>query len=675
MKSLSTTGLAALAAVVLTLFVALLLHLPYFAELEGETGDQMVALRYWIDKQDGRHKPDARLIIAAIDERTIQDLGSWPLPRTVHGEFLAVLATDKPKALGWDIFFTETAPVAADDEALLQGAALFPHMVTSAQRGANTTEPLSDDAELLPTRPFQHVTGNIGNLLSAKDAVLPFPALRKETYFGFADEPGKTRRIMPLVVNVNGKILPSFDCQVLMQYWGADPDQVTVALGDALTIPTAQGAVRIPIDATGCFLLNYRGRLEDFHPVSYGNLGKGLADQANGVASGQRDHLPALKDAILVVGVTASGTDAGPIPLDPTSPLVVTHLNVMNNILQHDFLQMVSPWIWMPVYALFLFIIGNTMLRVGIAPMIPIGIGALLVVAAVAFIGLYFGNELMPVLNPEIGVLILAGAVPTRRFFGEEREKARIRAAMGAYLSHKVMNKILEHPDNVKLGGIKQEITIMFCDIRGFTAYCDNRDPQETMDVLNDYMETMTQVVFKHDGTIDKYIGDCIMAFWNAPEPQPDHAQQAVLCAMEMRQALAAFKAERAGLAQESFECGIGIHTGEALVGNMGSSLKRNYTAMGSTVNLAARLESMTKKLGERILISEDTLGHLEDGLPIVDRGEVEVAGFAQLVHVFAVVADMEAVRAAQPPPAERLEISQEEVTDSLSTSLPMTEE
>ena len=132
--------------------------------------------------------------------------------------------------------------------------------------------------------------------------------------------------------------------------------------------------------------------------------------------------------------------------------------------------------------------------------------------------------------------------VPTRRFFGEEREKARIRAAMGAYLSEKVMNKVLEHPDNLKLGGIKQEITIMFCDLRGFTTYCDERDPQETMDTLNEYMETMTQVVFQHEGTIDKYIGDCIMAFWNAPEAQPDHAQKAVVCAMDMRVALAEFQ-------------------------------------------------------------------------------------------------------------------------------------
>ena len=146
-----------------------------------------------------------------------------------------------------------------------------------------------------------------------------------------------------------------------------------------------------------------------------------------------------------------------------------------------------------------------------------------------AFGLLLWADMLVPVAMPELGLVLLGVLVPARGFFGEEREKAKIKGIMQAYLSDKVMQKILAHPDNLKLGGVKLEITIMFCDIRGFTAYCDERDPQETMDVLNEYMETMTQVVFDHDGTIDKYIGDCIMAFWNAPEPQPDHAQKAVV--------------------------------------------------------------------------------------------------------------------------------------------------
>jgi adenylate cyclase len=693
MKATSPTALAAFGAIVLTLFVALLLHLPFFAELESETGDQMVAFRYWLNKREGVHKPDARLFVVAIDQGTIEDLGGWPLPRKDHGQFLQVLAPEKPAEVGWDIFFTEArdpepsslppapgapAPAETDDQVLVDGAALFPHMVTASKKGEGTSEPLTDEKELLPTRPLKNVIGSTKDLFFSEDAEIPFPALRRETYFGFADEPGTIRRIMPLVVNINGMILPSFDLQVILQYWGIDPDQVTVEIGHAITFSLPQGgSMRIPIDQTGCMTLNYRARLEDFRRASYARLGKGLADKSNQASSPERDQLPSLKDSIVIVGVTFAGTDAGPIPLDPTAPLVVTHLNVINNILQRDFLRTIGPWAWMPIYALFLFGVGCLTLRLRVVPMLLVDVAAFALIAGTGFALLYLGNALPPVTMPEVGMVLLAVLVPARGFFGEEREKLRIKGAMRAYLSDKVMAKVLEHPDNLKLGGVKQEITIMFCDIRGFTAYCDHRDPQETMDVLNEYMEIMTQVVFKFDGTIDKYIGDCIMAFWNAPEPQPDHAQRAVLCAMEMRQALATFKTQRAGHDAELFECGIGIHTGEALVGNMGSSLKRNYTAMGSTVNLGARLESLTKALQERILISEDTFLQLHEPLPITDRGEVEVSGFDRPVHVYAVVTEQviaEALRVGRILAGQQ-EYTAQEVQEPLYAPTPPPEE
>ena len=448
---------------------------------------------------------------------------------------------------------------------------------------------------------------------------------------------------MPLVININGKVFPSLSLQVLMQYWGADPDQVIVDLGHEITVPRGDGTqAHIPIDAAGRVLVSYRGLDRDFQEKSFSKMGIGLADLASGRTSEERTNLPAFKDSIVMIGATLQGADDGPIPIDAYSPLIVAHLNVLNDILKQDYLHTMTPWIWLPLYFFYLFFIGNAMLRVGFSPMIPIGAAALILGVAAAFAGLWFANLLVPVLVPEIGILVLAGAVPTQRFFGEEKEKLRVKSAMRAYLSDKVMNKVLEHPDNLKLGGVKQEITIMFCDIRGFTAYCDERDPAETMDVLNDYMEAMTQVVFKHDGTIDKYIGDCIMAFWNAPELQSDHAGMAVRCAIEMRIALADFKAQRPRRDLDGFECGIGIHTGEALVGNMGSSLKRNYTAMGSTVNLASRLESLTKKLHEHVLISQEVLDRLTGDFPLVDLGDAEVAGVGRPVHVYGVRTDTE---------------------------------
>ncbi len=552
--------------------------------------------------------------------------------------------------------------------------------------GADGKPVYSDESNqgLLPTRPFKNVTGDITKLLSAPYADLPYPELRKESYFGFVNENGEdgggSRRKDPLVVNLAGRVMPNLDLQVIMQYWGIDPDQVHIDLGHEITLPRPDGTVvHIPIDERAQLTINYRARLEDFPGGRYAEIASGLQDKVSGQDSEERKHLPTLKDALVMIGVTFSGTDAGVTPLDneAPAPLVVTHLNAINTILQQDFLKPVEPWIWMPIYALFLFGTGSLMLRVGIAPMIPMGLVALLLWAGSGFAALYFGNLIIPVAVPELGVLLLAGAVPTKRFFGEEREKMRVRKAMGTYLSPKVMDKILSHPDGVKLGGVKQVITIMFCDIRGFTAYCDNRDPQEVLNVVNEYFEEMTQVVFKYEGTVDKYIGDCIMAFWNAPEDQPDHAQRAVCCAMEMRYALANFKVKRAGLDTELFECGIGIHTGEALVGNMGSTLKVNYTAMGSTVNLGARLESLTKKLNERILISHETFVQLTGDFPITDRGEAMVPGFANPIHVYGIGAEQDLGSAIQVglKLAKKQDYTAEEVTKPIWAPAPLPED
>jgi adenylate cyclase len=645
MKSLSNTVFAAIIAIMLTLIVGLFLSLPFGHGLEAWTGDKMLSWRYeLLKKMHPDEKPDSHLVLAAIDQASVEDLGRWAFPRSIHGQFLQVLAPEKPKTVAWDVFFTEkTTNAPDDDQSLVDGAKLFPDMVTVAARDPSSGSTLKDD-DILPTRPLKNILGDASKLISASYAVIPFSELRKVSYFGFADDDANDlRRTMPLAININGQVFPSFDLQTLMQYWGINPDQVTIDLGHEITLSRPDGSrAHIPINNSGQFVINYRARTEDFQAMGYSKMGKGLADKMNNQASQERDHLPAIKDNIVVVGVTLAGTDAGPIPIDSYSPLVIAHLNVLNNILQQDYLHYVTPWVWLPIYALIIFGLGNVMLRLGIIPMVSLALASVLLLTGAALALLCWGNLLIPTAMPTIGLLLLTIAVPSKGFFGEEREKTRIKSVMRAYLSEKVMNKVLEHPDNVKLGGVKQEITVMFCDIRGFTKYCDARDPQEVLTVINDYFEEMTQVVFKYDGTVDKYIGDCIMAFWNAPEAQADHAQRAVCCAMEMRYALANFKAKRAGIDTELFECGIGIHTGEALVGNMGSSLKLNYTAMGSTVNMGARLEALTKRLNERILISQNVLDQLQGDFPITDRGEALMPGFAKPIHVYAVGADQD---------------------------------
>lgn len=738
MKSLSNTLIAVIIAGAITLFVALGLYTSFGTGLESWMSDTMQTWRYQLVKKNSNGgKPDPRLVFVAIDQKAVSDLGRWPFPRGDHGQLLQLLAPEKPAVVSWDIFFTErtnvgvdanpapSAPVAptppasapaggaavpstdatstpaatpvpdasanpapapaaadaqpTDDEVLVEGAKAFPHMVTVAAGDPLNGSDLKNLADTLPTRPLKNITGNIDALITSPKAIIPFPELRKVSYFGFAEaEANESRRVIPLVLNIDGQVFASFDLQTLMQFLGVAPDQVAVDIGHQITLSTPDGRkLQIPIDAHGRFLVNYRGQTSDFNAIGYSLMGLGLSDRADHKTSAEASAIPPLAGKIVVVGVDLSGTDSGATPIDPYSPLVVAHLNVLNNVLQQDYLYPLSTWIWLPVFGIFLFFTGNLMLRVGIAPMIPIGLFAMVLIGTVSFCFLWLANWVMPVALPELGILIMASIIPTKRFFGEEREKRRVKGAMSAHLSEKVMQHILAHPDNVKLGGSKKEITVLFCDIRGFTSYCDNRDSAEVMDVLNEYMEEMTQVVHKYDGTVDKYIGDCIMAFWNAPQPQADHAQRAVCCAMEMRYALANFKTKRAGLDIELFECGIGIHTGEALVGNMGSSLKRSYTAMGSTVNMGARLEALTKRLNERILISEATLKQLTGEFPLTDRGEATVPGFSTPVHVYAVGADQDITSALKigRTLATKQEYTAEEVTTPIWKPAPLPED
>jgi adenylate cyclase len=676
MKSLSNTFLAALLAIGLTIAVVGFLHVPFGKALEAWMGDEMLMWRYDLLKQmKSAPKTDSHLLLVAIDQRSVNDLGRWPFPRAIHGQFFGVLAPENPKVVALDTLFTEkiapspaippavipapsltpdlsnppspdtAAPPAdadsqlqPDDQALVDATKLLPCLVTAALGDPDSGSNLKD-GDTLPTRPLLNIVGDKNRLLTYPFALVPFAELRKVSYFGFADTSEKGfLRTMPLVVQIGSQVFPSFDLQILMQYLGVDPDHVVVDVGHEITLTTPAGTVtRIPINDAGEFLINYRARSEDFPAIGYSVLGKDLADKANNHTPEEHASLLDLKNKIVMVGVTLSGTDDGATPIEPYAPRVITQLNVLNNILQGDYLSEVSPGVWVPLYALFLFALACGLLRVGISPMILMGLTSMVLLSDVVFATLWFGNALMPILAPELGVLVLTGCVPIRRYFGSEREKIRIKNILRANLSDKVMNRMLEHPDNVKLGGAKQEITIMFCDLRNFTEYCDHRDPQEVMESLNAYMEEMTQVIFKHDGTVDKYIGDCIMAFWNAPQPQADHAERAVSCAIEMREALAHFKSDESALNRESFECAIGIHTGEALVGNLGSSHKRTYTAMGSTVNMASRIESLTRQLNEHILISSDVVRQLQARFPLVDRGDVMVTGFAEPIHVYAV--------------------------------------
>jgi len=585
--------------------------------------------------------PDPRLVLVEIDDYTLRKFGAWPFNRIYHQGLMELLAKENPATVTYDILFTEERKDNPSGDAAFVNAA---HRIPNLTTGANSSvDPLVDSTgDPGPTQPLPQIEGDRSGLISFKQTQLPFPALRSASYFGFVNcEPDAdgVHRKLPLVVEANGRVFPSLTLQTLMLYAQAAPEQVRVRIGEEIVMPGGKGRLEwhIPIDRQGRMRVNFRNGTEDFsNEISYFDLAKLLREKEQGKPLPPK--FPHLADSIVMIGFVAEGlADEGATPIAANGPLVEMHLNAIDNVLKGDFLRPVPTFFWMTALFAIAFAFALTALRVRFWLLLPAGLmfgGGWLIGTTLLF---FAGNLWTPSVMPCAGLASILFCTLSLRYFGEEKEKRRIRSIMSVYLSEKIMSQVLAKPENLELGGVRKDVTVLFSDIRGFTTYSDATEPEDVTALLNEYFEVMVEAVFKYDGTLDKFIGDAIMAFWGAPEAQEDHAQRAVRAAIEMRRAIGLFNARRKEKGLQAIECGIGIHSGPALVGNIGSTKRNNYTAIGSTVNLASRLESTTKKFHVPILISEETRKRIGEGFTITDLGETPIAGLSKPERVFGV--------------------------------------
>jgi len=247
---------------------------------------------------------------------------------------------------------------------------------------------------------------------------------------------------------------------------------------------------------------------------------------------------------------------------------------------------------------------------------------------------LRLGIQLALVL-PALGLLAVASAVTLLGWLSTDREKLRLRRTFRYYLSEAVMTEMLEHPEHLKLGGEKRELTVLFSDIRGFTGIAERTAPEALVRFVNNYLTPMTDIVFEEGGTLDKYIGDAVMAFWGAPVAQEDHALRACRAAMRFLEELERLKPGWIAEGVGEVEIGVGINTGPMVVGNMGSDVRFDYTVMGDAVNLASRLEGANKLFGTRILLSEETHARVRDEVCARRLGAVRVRGKQHPTQVY----------------------------------------
>ena len=225
------------------------------------------------------------------------------------------------------------------------------------------------------------------------------------------------------------------------------------------------------------------------------------------------------------------------------------------------------------------------------------------------------------------------------RFFTEERRARDIRKMFSSYVSKRIVDELIKDPSKAKLGGDRKEITVLFSDIRGFTSFSEKHQPEEVVSLLNEYLGAMTEIVFQYEGTLDKFVGDAIMALWGAPVGQPDHAERACRCALAMITRLKELQAKWTAEGKYVIDIGIGINTGEMVVGNMGAEGKKmDYTVIGDNVNLGARLESLTRQYNNHIIISEYTYAKVEHIVEVKELGTVTVKGKQLPVMIYDLV-------------------------------------
>jgi len=598
-KSLSRIG------IVFLLLAALELSwLHALAPLENRLSDLFVR------QQAQSLLPDADIVIVDIDDASLARMqdsaGSWPWPRAVHGDLVRGIARQKPKAIVFDILFSERDAFRPDSDQdfnrALRGLdnVYFPMVRRDPSMDAQGA-PAAQIAQMLGLQRSDRAGA------AARLAILPplaiDPAHWRVGTINFLEDADGVGRRYQLYGEAYGWLIPSLPARVVQDLGYSVPQQPDM-------------------------ILAWRGAPGAFRHISYADLYEDF--------DRRHPQRPAdeLKDKIVIIGTAATGLHdlrATPMAsLHPGMEILATAIDgLKNGRAMHragDDFALGCAVLTLALLSL-AFLRGMHALKVGLA-LVLVSFGALLAsYLAVAQL------LLLPVLSPLL--LAWAGyfAFALHEYLRERRSREQAVQLFSRFVNPHVVQELVAH-GGLSRAGESRQITILFSDIRGFTTLSEKRTPQQVVDLLNRYFTLQVEVVFRHGGSLDKFIGDCIMAFWGAPLDDPEHARHAVEAALEMGEVLQRFKHEL-GEADASFDVGIGIHTGPAVVGLIGSDQRREYTAIGDTVNLGSRIEGLTKGVS-RILVSRETMAACGDAFEFKSYGSFKVKGREQEVELFA---------------------------------------
>jgi len=561
-----------------------------------------------------RLPPDPGIVMIDIDEPTLEamvpDYGRYPWSRAVFGQLLDGLARQQPAAIVFDILFIDPQKEhVADDLYFIRTAAALPNVYFPMVR--LSAPPQAERGNGYPLKELKNAAAGPRADPEARAALLlPLPGLSRTGRLGtinvFADADGVIRRY-PLYLDAYGWRIPSL------------PVRVARDLG--YSVPVSES-----------LMLTWHGPARSYRTVSFHDV---FTDFDRKQPQRPADEF---RGKIVIVGTTASGLhDLKLTPLGADYPGTEVLATMLDNLKNGERLQHAPSWTMPAIAGFVLLLLAGAFAR-GLSPL-PLGIGLLALSAVLAvsdWATLVFGRSVVPVVSPLLFAWLYFVPAAVRAYWHERRNRQRVTQLFSRFLDPRVVKGLVEKGEtDAALSGQKREITVLFSDIQGFTALSERKTAQEIVDILNRYFSLQVEVIFRHEGTLDKYIGDAIMAFWGAPTDQPDHACRALACAREMEQTLMRFKQEaEAGADSEQFDIGIGIHTGEAVVGFIGSPERRqDYTVIGDTVNTASRIEGATRGRC-RVLVSAAVRAAC-DKYTFTDHGPVKLKGKEEPVHLF----------------------------------------
>ena len=553
-------------------------------------------------QKEGR--PTAEIVIVAIDDESLEFLGRWPWPRDYHAQLLDTLAEAEPALMAFDVIFSEPSLDPAEDEYLIQvaermqGKLIFPVYGT-----------------------FTPTSGK--GRLAALSLTGPFPGLDEVSELGhintIMDKDGLVRRTILSIEAEDqaqaGKIIyPSFAWKLYEKYAGSA----------GLTME------EVPKDDWERAYIRYTGRPDHYEFIPYWM-----------VLTGQ---VPAeyFRGKIVLIGPTAVGLadDYYFTPMAPQVPMygVEIHANIVQMLMEGRF------WREMPLAGQLAILLITGLLGYNIFNRLKPGLGflALLGLLAALFLGAKMAANnlrsglIFSFLYPAglLGVQYMA--LLGHKFIEEQLEKKRVTDVFGKYVAPQIVEKILDEGEaGLHLGGSRRDITVLFVDIRGFTPLSEAAQPEEVVSILNDYLTLCAKSIFEFGGTLDKYIGDAAMALYNAPLDLDNHQLRAVQTAWAMHEGAQPLQVQLEERFGKVVRFGVGIHTGPAIVGNVGASFRMDYTAIGDTVNTAARIESNSKP--GQILISQAVYDYVKDYVDVTDIGPLQMKGKAQGVQVYQV--------------------------------------